>query len=51
MFKRIYNFIKKSQENKIAIWQLEHMSDRALRDIGLSRSEIWYKVYGKKSHR
>ncbi len=46
MFKRIYNFIKKSQEKKIAYWQLSSMSDKTLRDIGISRSEIWYKVYG-----
>jgi uncharacterized protein YjiS (DUF1127 family) len=46
MFKRIYNFIKESQEKRIAYWQLNNMSDRTLKDIGVSRSEIWYKVYG-----
>jgi len=46
MFKRIYNFIKTSQQKKIAYWQLEHMTDRQLKDIGVSRSEIWHKVYG-----
>ena len=46
MFKRIYNFERESQEKKVAYWQLQHMSDRALKDIGMSRSEIWHKVYG-----
>ena len=46
MFKRIYNFIKRSQQRKIAYWQLQHMSDRTLKDIGMSRSEIWHKIYG-----
>ncbi len=46
MFKRIYNFIKRSQQRKIAYWQLEHMSDKQLKDIGVSRSEIWQRVYG-----
>ena len=46
MFKRIYNFVRESQKKKVAYWQLQHMSDRALKDIGMSRSEIWHKVYG-----
>lgn len=46
MFKRVYNFIKESQEKKVAYWQLQHMSNKQLKDIGISRSEIWYKVYG-----
>ena len=46
MFKRIYNFIKESQEKKVAYWQLQHMSNKQLKDIGISRAEIWYKVYG-----
>lgn len=49
MFKRIYNFFKESQEKKIAFWQLNHMTDKALRDIGVSRGEIYQKIYGKQS--
>jgi len=46
MFKRIYYCIKESEEKKVAYWQLQHMSNKQLKDIGISRSEIWYKVYG-----
>ena len=46
MFKRIYNFIKESQEKKVAYWQLQNLSNKALKDIGISRSEIWHKIYG-----
>ena len=49
MFKRIYNFIKESQNNKVAYWQLKNMSDKALKDIGISRGEIYQKIYGKQS--
>ena len=49
MLKRIYNFFKKSQNNKVAYWQLKHMYDRALKDIGVSRGEIYQKIYGEQS--
>ena len=40
------NFIKTSQERKVALWQLQNMSDMELQDIGVSRGEIYRKVYG-----
>tara|TARA_R100000700_G_scaffold39174_1_gene51497 strand:+ start:2627 stop:2788 length:162 start_codon:yes stop_codon:yes gene_type:complete len=49
MLKRIYNFLKKSQENRVAYWQLKSMSDKALKDIGVSRGEIYQKIYGEQS--
>ena len=49
MLKRIYNFFKKSQNNKVAYWQLNHMSDKALKDIGIRRGEIYQKIYGEQS--
>jgi len=45
MFKRFVNAIRKSQERKVALWQLQNMSDKQLRDIGVSRAEIKSKVY------
>jgi len=45
MFKRFVKTIQKSQERKVALWQLQNMSDRQLRDIGVSRAEIQSKVY------
>ncbi len=46
MFKRFVKAIQKSQERKVALWQLHNMTDRDLRDIGVSRAEIYKKVYG-----
>lgn len=45
MFKRFVKAIRKSQERKVALWQLQNMSDKQLRDIGVSRAEIKSKVY------
>ena len=49
MFTKIYNFIKESNEKRerVAYWQLNNMSDKALKDIGISRGEIYSKIYGK----
>ena len=46
MFKKIIKFIQDSQQKKVALWQLQNMSDMELQDIGVSRSEIYRKVYG-----
>lgn len=45
MFKRFVKAVLKAQERKVALWQLQNMSDRQLRDIGVSRAEIESKVY------
>lgn len=47
MFKRIYNFIKDTNEKRVAYWQLQNMSDKNLKDMGISRGEIYSKIYGK----
>jgi uncharacterized protein YjiS (DUF1127 family) len=39
------NFIKTSQERKVALWQLENMTDMQLKDIGVTRGQIYQKVY------
>ena len=46
MFKKIIKFIQDSQQKKVALWQLQNMSDMELQDIGVSRNEIYRKVYG-----
>ena len=46
MFKKFINFIKTSQERKVALWQLENMTDMQLKDIGVTRGQIYRKVYG-----
>jgi uncharacterized protein YjiS (DUF1127 family) len=45
MFRTIINFIKESQERKVALWQLQNMTDTQLRDIGITRGEISFKIY------
>ena len=48
MFKRIYDFIKETNEKRVAYWQLNNMSDKALKDMGISRGEIYNKIYGQQ---
>jgi len=48
MFKRIYDFIKETNEKRVAYWQLNNMSDKALKDMGISRGEIYSKIYGQQ---
>ena len=47
MFKRVYNKLKDIQEKRVAYWQLNSLSDKALKDIGINRSEIRSIVYNK----
>jgi len=48
MLTRIYNFIKESNEKRVAYWQLQNMSDKTLKDMGISRGEIYSKIYGQQ---
>jgi uncharacterized protein YjiS (DUF1127 family) len=45
MFKRIIKSLQEAQERRVAYWQLQHMSDKTLKDIGVTRGEIRQKVY------
>jgi uncharacterized protein YjiS (DUF1127 family) len=49
MFKNIIKAIQNAQERRVAYWQLQHMSDKALRDIGVTRGEIRQKVFDQYS--
>ena len=49
MFKNIIKAIQNAQERRAAYWQLQHMSDKALRDIGVTRGEIRQKVFDQYS--
>ena len=46
MFKKLIKFIQKGQQRKVAYWQLQNMNDHELKDIGVSRSDIYRKIYG-----
>lgn len=47
MLKHIYNYLIKYQERRVAIWQIEHLSDAQLKDIGYTRSQLYESAYGK----
>jgi len=47
MFTKLIKFIQEGQQRKVAYWQLHNMNDHELKDIGVSRSEIYQKVYGQ----
>ncbi len=37
--------IQQSQQRRADYWLLQNMSDKSLRDIGITRGEIYSKVY------
>jgi len=49
MFKRFIKALQESQQRRVSYWQLNNMSDSALKDIGVTRGEIKQKFYGKES--
>jgi uncharacterized protein YjiS (DUF1127 family) len=45
MFKKILKNLQKSQQRRADYWILTHMSDKDLKDIGITRGEIKSKIY------
>ena len=48
---RSFKAIQKTQQARADLWLLNNMSNRELRDIGISRGEIREHIYGEKSNR
>ena len=46
MFKNIINAIQEAQQRRVAYWQLYNMTEKELKDIGVSRSDINRIAYG-----
>ena len=46
MLKKIWNRIVKMQEARAAYYALNNMTDKELRDIGVTRCELKQRVYG-----
>lgn len=46
MLRKILNAIIAYQTKRAAYWQLRNLSDSQLRDMGLTRGEIYDIVYG-----
>ena len=49
MFKNILKAIQKNQQRRADYWVLMNMSNKELHDMGISRGEVYQKVYGKCS--
>ena len=47
MFKKLFKRIERSRQASADVWLLNNMSDRDLRDIGITRGEIENKVKSK----
>ena len=48
MLKKILAFINDYHEKRVAYIQLNYLTDKQLRDLGLNRSQIVEVVYGRK---
>ena len=46
MFRNLIKRLQDHQMKRVAYWQLQHMSDTQLKDIGLTRSDIRAVAYG-----
>ena len=47
MLKRLLKNLQDSQQRRADYWILQNMTDKALKDIGVTRGEINQKVYGQ----
>ena len=47
MFKKLFEAIERIQQKRADYYILMNMSDRELRDLGIGRSEIRHRLYGK----
>ena len=46
MFKRFFKNLQINQQRRADYWLLTHMSDKELKDIGITRGEIKTKIQG-----
>lgn len=46
MFKKLLNRIQESQQRRADYWILMNMPDKELHDMGISRGEVYNRVYG-----
>ncbi len=47
MFKKLLNRIQENQQRRADYWILNNMSNKELHDMGISRGEIYNRVYGE----
>lgn len=46
MLKKITDWFIRYQEKRVAYFQLQHLSDKQLDDLGISRHQLKEKIYG-----
>ena len=49
MFKRLFKQFPDNQQRRADYWVLMNLPDKDLHDMGISRGEVYQKVYGKCS--
>jgi len=49
MFKRLLKRFQENQQRRADYWVLMNMSNKELHDMGISRGEVYQKVYDKCS--
>ena len=50
-FQRGLRALQEAQQARADFWLLQNMSDKELRDVGISRGQIREFTYGEKSNR
>lgn len=50
MLKKLFNKIQDIQQKRADYFLLMNMSDRELRDLGIGRSELRQRIYGKDTY-
>lgn len=50
MFKKIIKAIQENQKKRAEYYLLSKMSDRELRDLGISKSQIREVIYGETAY-
>jgi len=45
MFKNLLKTLQKHQQRRAEYWQLNNLTDKMLKDIGMTRGEINYRFY------
>jgi len=46
-FRKLWKAIEESQQRRADYWILQNLSDRELRDMGISRSQIRSAIYDR----
>jgi uncharacterized protein YjiS (DUF1127 family) len=47
IIKKLFELLQEYQQRRADYWVLQNLSDKDLRDIGLTRSEINYRVHNR----